>query len=163
MMDRRTSILQAHDAWPRWGNFLIGIWLIISAFAWPHTAGAQANTWILGALIAIGSVWALYAPGARFLTTIFAIWLFFATLAIYHASSATRWNNLIAALVVFVLSLIYHREDRREDRVTSGEPPAEVAHEGKRSTAALAGGASLQLIGGSALTTRFAPRRQQRS
>ena len=101
----RTS-LAAQDAWPRWVNFLIGIWLIISAFAWPHAAGARANTWILGALIAIASLWAVFTPGARFLNTIFAIWLFFATLVIYHASSATVWNNVIAAVVVFVLSLI---------------------------------------------------------
>jgi hypothetical protein len=48
----------------------------------------------------------VFTPGARFLNTIFAIWLFFATLVIYHATSATVWNNVIAAVVVFVLSLI---------------------------------------------------------
>ena len=105
--DNRTwTSLPTQDAWPRWVNFLIGIWLIISAFAWPHSAGARANTWILGALIALASIWAVFTPGARFLNTIFAIWLFFATLVIYHASSATVWNNVIAAVVVFVLSLI---------------------------------------------------------
>ena len=101
----RTS-LPTQDAWPRWVNFLIGVWLIISAFAWPHSAGARTHTWVLGALIAIASIWAMFTPGARFLNTIFAIWLFFATLVIYHASSATVWNNVIAAVVVFVLSLI---------------------------------------------------------
>jgi len=107
MDDNRTwTRLPTQGAWPRWANFLIGLWLIISAFAWQHSAGARANTWILGALIAIASFWALFMPGARFLNTIFAIWLFFATLAVYHASSATVWNNLIAAVVVFVLSLI---------------------------------------------------------
>ena len=104
--NRHRMSLPTHDAWPRWVNLLIGLWLIVSAFAWPHTAGAQTNTWILGALIAIASVWAVYMPGARFLNTIFAIWLFFATLVIYHVSSATVWNNLIAAVIVFVLSLI---------------------------------------------------------
>jgi hypothetical protein len=98
--------LPTYEAWPRWVNFAIGIWLIISAFAWPHTAGAQTNTWILGALIAIASIWAMFAPSARFLNTLFAIWLFFATLVVHHTSSATLWNNLIAAAVVFVLSLI---------------------------------------------------------
>ena len=46
--------------------------------------------------------------------------------------------------------VIYNREDRegrREDR-TTGEHPAEVAHEEKISAATLAGGASLELIGG---------------
>jgi SPW repeat len=104
--NRNRTSLPTQDAWPRWVNFLVGIWLIISAFAWPHTAGARTNTWILGALIALASIWAVFTPGARFLNTIFAIWLFFATLVIYHASSATVWNNVIAAVVVFVLSLI---------------------------------------------------------
>lgn len=104
--NRNWTSLPTQDAWPRWVNFLIGIWLIVSAFVWPHSAGARANTWILGALIAIASAWAVFTPGARFLNTIFAIWLFFATLVIYHASSATVWNNVIAAVVVFVLSLI---------------------------------------------------------
>jgi hypothetical protein len=104
--NRNRTSLPIHDAWPRGVNLLIGIWLIISAFAWPHSAGARAHTWILGALIAIASIWAMFMPGARFLNTIFAIWLFFATLVVYHASGATVWNNLIAAVVVFVLSLI---------------------------------------------------------
>lgn len=121
MMDdnRHWTRAATHEAWPRWVNLLIGIWLIISAFAWQHGAGARANTWILGALIALASIWALFMPGARFLNTIFAIWLFFATLVVYQASSATVWNNLIAALVVFVLSLI-------------PSPPTGARHGGQR-------------------------------
>lgn len=42
------------------------------------------------------------------------------------------------------------REDRRDDRLTTGEHPAEVAHEEKISAATLAGGSSLELIGGGA-------------
>lgn len=103
---RNRMTVPTGDMWPRWVSLLIGVWLIISAFAWPHAGGARVNTWILGVLIAIASISAMYAPGARFLSTIFAIWLFFATLVIYHAASATLWNNLIAAVIVFVLSLI---------------------------------------------------------
>ncbi len=44
--------------------------------------------------------------------------------------------------------VIYNREDRREDRVIAGEHPAEIAHEEKMSAATLAGGSSLELIGG---------------
>lgn len=47
--------------------------------------------------------------------------------------------------------VIYNREDRegrREDRTATGEHPAEVAHEEKISAATLAGGSSLELIGG---------------
>lgn len=106
MVDYNRTNLTDQGAWPRWANFLIGIWLIVSAFVWPHTASAQANTWILGVLIAIASIWAMYTPSIRFLNTLFAIWLFFATLVIRHAEPATLWNNLIAAVIVFILSLI---------------------------------------------------------
>ena len=96
----------AAGMWPRWLNLLAGVWLFISAFVWPHTAAAQANTWIVGALIAIASIWAMFAPSVRIVNTILAIWLFFSTLFIYHTSVGTVWNNLILAVVVFVLSLI---------------------------------------------------------
>jgi hypothetical protein len=93
-------------AWPRWINLLIGAWVFISAFVWPHTAGAQTNTWILGALIVLASIWAMNAPRARYVNTVLAIWLFFATAAIGYAHPATGWSNMIAAVVVFILSLI---------------------------------------------------------
>ena len=96
----------ASAAWPRWINFLIGVWLFISAWVWPHTVAAQTNTWIVGALIAIAAIWAMFAPPVRLVNTILAIWLFFSTLFIYHTSAATLWNNLIVAVVVFALSLI---------------------------------------------------------
>lgn len=44
--------------------------------------------------------------------------------------------------------VIYNREERRDDRVATAEHPAEVAHEEKISAATLAGGSSLELIGG---------------
>jgi hypothetical protein len=49
--------------------------------------------------------------------------------------------------------VIYHREnheEHRDDRLTTGEHPAEVAREEKISAATLAGGSSLELIGGGA-------------
>lgn len=49
--------------------------------------------------------------------------------------------------------VLYNREDRegrRDDRMATGEHPPEVAHEEKISAATLAGGSSLELIGGGA-------------
>lgn len=96
----------AAGAWPRWINILAGVWLFISAWAWPHTMPAQTNTWIVGVLVVIAGVWALFAPSVRIINTILSIWLFFSTLFIYHTNAGTVWNNLIVAIVVFVLSLI---------------------------------------------------------
>lgn len=92
-------------AWPRWVSLAAGVWVFISAFIWPHTAGEQTNAWILGVLIVIASLWAMAMPPVRYVNTILAVWLFFATLVIQHSHAGTLWSNLISAIVVFVMSL----------------------------------------------------------
>ena len=108
MTGNRSLATRIDDAgtWPFWVSLAIGVWMFISAFVWPHTAAEQTNTWILGVLIVIASGWAMYSPNIRFLNTIFAIWLFFATLFIQHSQAGTLWSNLIAAIIVFVMSLV---------------------------------------------------------
>jgi hypothetical protein len=92
--------------WPLWVSLLIGVWLFVSAFVWPHALGERTNTWILGVLIAAVSLLAMSVPRVRFLNTVLAIWLFFATLTIAHHQTGTLWNNLIAAIIVFIMSLL---------------------------------------------------------
>jgi hypothetical protein len=92
--------------WPRVINFLVGIWLIASAFAWPHGDAARSNTWIVGILIAIVAIGAMFQPVIRYANTLLAVWLFVASLAIHPTRVETVWNNLIAAVVVFALSLV---------------------------------------------------------
>jgi len=101
--------------WARIVNLLIGVWLFISAFVWPHNVHSRANTWILGVMIVLFSIFATAQPTARWLNTLAAIWLFFSTLAISHMSQATVINNIIVAIVVFILSFIgsYAAIDRR--------------------------------------------------
>ena len=106
MADYRNDAEFGASAWPRWVSLVIGAWVFISAFVWPHTVGERADTWILGALIFLTSIGAMYAPGVRFLNTLFAVWLFFATLIIGHTQPGTVWSNCIAAVIVFIMSLI---------------------------------------------------------
>jgi|SRR6185312_1497214 len=87
-------------------NLVLGAWLFVSAFAWPHTVHARANTWILGLLIAVFAIYAIAQPTARWLNTVAAVWLFFSSLAIGHMEAATVWNNVIVAILVFALSFV---------------------------------------------------------
>jgi hypothetical protein len=87
-------------------SIALGVWLFISAFVWAHSAAAQANTWVVGVLIVIIAVWSLFVPSARFANSLLALWLFFSTIVIPHASAATLWNNVIASIVLFFVSLI---------------------------------------------------------
>lgn len=93
-------------AWPRLFNLILGIWLFISAFVWPHSPSSQTNTGIVGILIAATTIWTLYTPAARFVNTVLAVWLLASTWLIYHVSVGTLWNNLIVAIIVLVASLI---------------------------------------------------------
>jgi uncharacterized membrane protein len=92
--------------WARVVNLVIGVWLFISAFVWPHTVQSRANTWILGLIIVVFALISMAQPTARWLNTLAAIWLFFSTLAIFHTEQGTVWNNVIVAIVVFAVSFI---------------------------------------------------------
>ena len=37
-------------------NLVLGIWLFISAFVWPHSTAQMTNTWILGVLTVISGL-----------------------------------------------------------------------------------------------------------
>jgi hypothetical protein len=92
-------------AWPRWLNVVAGIWLFISAFAWPHASSAQTNTWMVGVLVCVFAFVAMWRPAVRWANTALAAWLFLSTWLIPHLNVATVWNNLVLAMIVFVVSL----------------------------------------------------------
>lgn len=99
--------------WPRYLNALLGAWLFISTFLWHHTANAMSNTWIVGFMMAFTAVVALSTPAVRWFNTVLAVWLAFTTLAMSGIRPITGWNNMIVALVVFVLSVIPSPAERR--------------------------------------------------
>jgi hypothetical protein len=92
--------------WPRILNAIVGGWLFISAFAWPHTRASQANSCLVGAAIALTALAGLAVPGARWVNTALAIWLAVSTLAFVHTGPATIWNNLLVSLFAFIFSLV---------------------------------------------------------
>lgn len=109
--------------WARVVNLVIGVWLFISAFVWPHTVQSRTNTWVLGLLVVVFALVSMAQPTARWLNTLAAIWLFFSTLAIFHTEAATVWNNVIVAIVVFAVSFIGgYGEQRLTPRRTTQQP-----------------------------------------
>jgi hypothetical protein len=105
-----SSVRHGHEsARPQYLNIILGIWLFISAFIWPHAPALRTNTWILGIIITAVSVVALRTPAARGVNAVAAAWLFFSSLAMTHVSVGTVWNNVLVAIAVFVLSLVPER------------------------------------------------------
>jgi hypothetical protein len=94
----------------RVANILIGAWLFVSAFAWPHDAALRTETWIAGLLMALIAAVALFAePMLRYLNTFLSFWLFVTSLSSLQSRRGTLWNNLIASALVFLLSLVSSR------------------------------------------------------
>ncbi|WP_437964890.1 hypothetical protein WMF04_35200 [Sorangium sp. So ce260] len=98
--------MQGRTAAVRGINIALGVWLFISAFLWRHSQGQFTNTWVVGALCALFAVLAIWAPRARYLNAILAIWLFVSAWSITALSAATVWNNALVAIAILIVSLV---------------------------------------------------------
>jgi hypothetical protein len=87
-------------------NVVLGAWLFISAFAWPHTNTQMMNAWIIGVLCVILTFVAMNAPSVRYLNTALSVWLFISALALQQARASTVWNNVLVAIAMFLASLV---------------------------------------------------------
>jgi hypothetical protein len=86
-------------------NLILGAWLIVSAFAWPHSYAAQSNTWVCGLAIAGFALWAVFDRDLRWVTTTLGVWLFISAFVLPSGNSMTLWNNIIVSLLVIAFSL----------------------------------------------------------
>jgi hypothetical protein len=87
-------------------NIILGVWLFISAFIWPHTTAQMTNTWICGVLCVVFALVAMAVPVARYLNTLLAIWVFISAWALPTVSLGTIWNNVLCAIAIFIVSLV---------------------------------------------------------
>ncbi len=98
--------------WASWISFVLGLWLIVTPFVMPSSAGAAPNDVILGILIATFSLWmaALYEPPAlvSWLVAFFGAWMVIAALVLRNSGqpSTAVANELIVGAVVCILALL---------------------------------------------------------
>lgn len=100
----------------RYLNILLGVWLFISAFVWGHSAWQFNNTWILGVITVVVGFIALGAPGVRFVNTLVGIWLVISGFGAPAVNVATRWNNGLVGIAIFIISLIGYGSEVRTGR-----------------------------------------------
>jgi hypothetical protein len=100
--------------WARGLYALLGIWLIISAYFWPHVVGQVTNAWIVGILAIVLSAIATYSsPQARYGNTVLGVWLFLSAFIVVGTTTATMWNNVIVGVLMFLFSLVPSRSTAR--------------------------------------------------
>jgi hypothetical protein len=91
----------------RWFNVALGVWLIVSAFLWPHAPEQFTNAWAVGVLvIALALIAATGQAWARYVNVAAAIWLFLATFLLPRVSAGTAWNHVLVAIAVICFALI---------------------------------------------------------
>lgn len=91
------------QAWPRWAHMILGAWVVGSTLMWSPATATTINGCAIGALIVGAAVLAMYAPQARALNAILAVWLFASTLFL-PTVSALFVSNLLTAIGVLVLT-----------------------------------------------------------
>lgn len=94
-------------------NALIGIWLFVTAFMWPHNQAEGTLTVVCAVLTFILAIASFYTIAARYANIVLAAALFVGTLALPAATRASVWNNVIVAVAILAASLL----DRGPDSV----------------------------------------------
>jgi hypothetical protein len=82
---------------------VLGLWMIVSAFLWPHSPAQFSNACFAGGLVLFSALVARRGrPWAMYLVAAVGLWLLVSSLLL-RASAATLWNNLVIGLSLFVL------------------------------------------------------------
>jgi nitric oxide reductase large subunit len=90
----------------RYVNIVLGSWLFVSAFLWPHAGAQLTNTWMAGFITVVVASIGLHSSSARFLNTTLGIWIVVSALLLPFRSLGTMWNNVLVGLGIFFVSLI---------------------------------------------------------
>jgi len=86
-------------------NMVLGAWLFVSAFIWPHTEASQLNTWICGLLVFLIALLAYRIPSVRWLNAALGLWMVISGFVLPHITIATMWNNVIVGLLIMLIAL----------------------------------------------------------
>ena len=87
-------------------NVLLGTWLFLSAFAWPHQSAQGFTALVCGALTVFFALLTIYLPNARYMTAATAVVLFVASIASSSRLDRTFWHNAVIAVAIFVAAVL---------------------------------------------------------
>jgi hypothetical protein len=102
------------NAWPRYVNVLLGVWMFVSAFAWPHSRDACAAAWISGAGIALNAFAAIWASQVRYFTMLLGGMALVWQASAAGSDRAALISGVVSSGLVIALSFIPPQYPRRE-------------------------------------------------
>ena len=87
-------------------NAMLGVWLFVTAFMWPHTQSEGTLTVVCAVLTFVLAIASFYTIAARYANIVVAVALFIGTLALPAITRASIWNNVIVAVAILGGSLL---------------------------------------------------------
>jgi hypothetical protein len=103
-------------------NVILGFWLILSSFVWPHTTTQMGNAWIVG-VITIGiALLSFGTPALRYVNTAAGVWLAISSFLFPTISAGTTWNNVIIGLAIALVSLASSHAGSTASRTRHASP-----------------------------------------
>ncbi|HVJ90391.1 MAG TPA: hypothetical protein VM580_11365 [Labilithrix sp.] len=105
-----------HGNWVRAANIVLGTWLIVASFLWPHTVAQRVNAVVVGGgAVVIAVVAAVRHPKVRYANVGLAIWLVISTLTLPGtASTLPTWNALFVAIAMIACSITPREPEQLE-------------------------------------------------
>jgi uncharacterized membrane protein len=93
-------------------NVVVGTWLIVSGFAWPHDVRMFKATVACGLLTIVLSVASIFAHRpARWVTGLVSVILVFLSAVRVSRHDPVFWNNVIVALVISLTAFLGTRQE----------------------------------------------------
>ncbi len=97
----------AHGPWrPCLASLTLGLWLIASAFLWPHNGLHLLNNCVVGGLTVLAACATFARAGARYFIALLGIWLYSTAGAFSSISALTVLNNVLVAVLMLVVSVV---------------------------------------------------------
>src|SRR5438552_602611 len=91
-------------------NALLGLWLFVSAFMFPHLRAQFFNELISSILVTAFALMSILGRGdARKLNFLVGVWLFISALALPHPPGGSVVNQLLVAVLVVITALFPSR------------------------------------------------------
>jgi hypothetical protein len=98
-------------------NVLIGTWLFLSAFAWPHGLMQGMAALVCGILTMLTALVSIYYPRVRYVTAVIAVGLFVSSMSTAVRYDRTFWHNAVIAIAIFVVALVDRGTPRERRRL----------------------------------------------
>jgi len=88
----------------RYINLVLGAWLLVSAFMWPHAEAQFIFTIIVGAVLTIVSPFEVGSPRVRLINTAAGAALIIAAVVLPRTTIVTLWHNVLLGFIVLGVS-----------------------------------------------------------